>query len=337
MRRERTLVLVVALAACTHDGTSAARAQPTARIDDGPPPEIEGDHNLLHNGGFADGSYSPWRVTLQAGATGTAAVQDGAMCLSLTDAAKAGWDVQLRHRAIALVPEHRYLVEFVAWSDRPTRARPRIGRAGPPYEEYWAAEVELGPRKQRYRGHFEQRAGADDAAEFTFQLGGPLAGKGAARVCFDEITLADPLYTPPPPPTWASAPKIRVNQLGYFPRREKRATYKTAATSPQPWALHDAAGHVVAEGQTEVFGEDRSSGDAVHRIDFSGFTQSGKDYRLHVGADSSDGFAIDDDLYLRLRRDALAYFYYNRSGIAIEMPYAGNPRWTRGVGQGDCI
>jgi endoglucanase len=33
-----------------------------------------------------------------------------------------------------------------------------------------------------------------------------------------------------------------------------------------------------------------------------------------------------------MKYDALAYFYHNRSGIAIEMPYAGGQQWTRPAG-----
>ena len=94
----------------------------------------------------------------------------------------------------------------------------------------------------------------------------------------------------------------------------------------------DAEGKTVAEGDTALFGADRASGDFVHAIDFSAFVHAGADYRLVIGDDRSDAFAIGDDIYTRLRRDALSYFYHNRSGIPIEMPWAGDPRWARGAG-----
>ena len=42
-----------------------------------------------------------------------------------------------------------------------------------------------------------------------------------------------------------------------------------------------------------------------------------------VGASTSYPFDIAPDLYRRPKYDALAYFYHNRSGTPIAMPYAG--------------
>src|SRR4029077_6601923 len=46
----------------------------------------------------------------------------------------------------------------------------------------------------------------------------------------------------------------------------------------------------------------------------------------------SHAFDIRDDLYGKLKYDALAFYYQQRSGIPIEMPYAGNEQWVRPAG-----
>lgn len=328
MKASIAALVLVGAVTCTKNDAVRTTAKPH---DDGPAPKIVGDHNLVRNGDFADGSASPWRVTTTGGAQGEGHVKAGAMCIALAKGGAVAWDAQLRHRALDLADGHTYAVEFVAWADRTTKARPRVGRAGPPYEEYWASEVELGRDKKRFRGHFRKR-GHDDAAELTFQIGGPLAGKGAVEVCIDAIVLADPRFDPPPPPSWMTAPRIRVNQVGYFPKRTKHAIWKTGTAESAKWTLVDREGKTVAEGETVPLGEDRSSGDAVQLVDFSEVQRSGRGFELVIGDDRSDPFAIEDDIYAQLRRDALAYFYHNRSGIAIEMPFAGDPKWTRGVG-----
>src|SRR5690606_23702162 len=94
-------------------------------------------------------------------------------------------------------------------------------------------------------------------------------------------------------------------------------------------------GSKVAEGKTSVPAEDPTSGDRVAVIDFSSFTTTGKGYVLTVpGQDGqrSDPFHIDEGIYKQLKNDAFKYFYHNRSGIAIEMPYAGGEQWTRPAG-----
>ncbi|MBC8072177.1 MAG: glycoside hydrolase family 9 protein [Deltaproteobacteria bacterium] len=322
----------LAVLGCTAEDRPQTRAPTRHAIDDGARPSISGDHNLVRNGAFEDGAAAPWRTTVAGTAAGKGGVEDGALCVHVERGGTAAWDVQLRHRALGLLADHTYVVELVAWADRRTRARPRVGRAGPPYEEYWASEIDLGPTKQRFRGYFRKREGDDDAAELTVQLGGPLVGKGSLRICIDDVVLADPKFEPPPPPSWATAPKIRVNQLGYFPQRAKHATYATAATAPVHWTLLDAEDKPAAEGETVVFGADAASGDFLHTIDFGGYTKPGEGYRLAIGDARSDAFAIGDDIYARLRRDAMAYFYHNRSGTPIVVPFAGDARWVRGVG-----
>ncbi|HMA97038.1 MAG TPA: glycoside hydrolase family 9 protein, partial [Polyangiaceae bacterium] len=70
----------------------------------------------------------------------------------------------------------------------------------------------------------------------------------------------------------------------------------------------------------------------VHVIDFTSFSKPGRGYSLKVGSDKSFPFDIDDELYHQLKYDALHYFYHNRSGIEIKLPYAGEQKWARPAG-----
>lgn len=125
---------------------------------------------------------------------------------------------------------------------------------------------------------------------------------------------------------------MRVNQLGYLPTAPKRAVVVSSAEKPLPWELVDASGARVANGVTVPRGRDGGSGDDLHTIDFSSFNSAGKRYVLRVAGMESPHFDVDARLFRPLKYDALAYFYQNRSGIPIEMPYAGNARWTRPAG-----
>ncbi len=125
---------------------------------------------------------------------------------------------------------------------------------------------------------------------------------------------------------------LRVNQVGYFPHGPKLAAVVSKETAPLSWRLLNETGATVAAGRTVYLGKDADSRETVHLIDFSEATARGDGYVLQVGTDKSPPFAISDDLYAKLRRHALEYFYLNRSGIPLEMPYAKDPGWARPAG-----
>ncbi|HEX6240132.1 MAG TPA: glycoside hydrolase family 9 protein, partial [Polyangiales bacterium] len=132
-----------------------------------------------------------------------------------------------------------------------------------------------------------------------------------------------------------NAPKLLVNQLGYLPKRTKLATLVSDSSEPIAFQLLDAQGQVVSEGSSTPFGADKASGKSTHTIDFSSFSAEGEGYVLAAAGEKSHPFAIRAALYRPLKYDALAYFYHNRSGIDITMPYAGDERWTRRAGPDD--
>ena len=135
--------------------------------------------------------------------------------------------------------------------------------------------------------------------------------------------IDDPQFTPKVVAQAAPIPNVLVNQTGYFPRLPKIATVK----SPDPRQVGAAQRRQARwsrRGPPSPFGADAASGDQVSIADFSSFTKEGTGYTLKVGTDVSHPFDIGADIYAKLKYDALAYFYHNRSGIEIEMPFAGD-------------
>ena len=126
--------------------------------------------------------------------------------------------------------------------------------------------------------------------------------------------------------------KILVNQVGYFTHLAKIATLRSDAEQQQDWKLFASDGHEAAYGKSQAAGLDVPSGDQVHIIDFSAFKGTGRGYTLAVGSERSRPFEIGTGIYHKLKYDALSYFYHNRSGIEIAMPYAGGAQWTRPAG-----
>lgn len=127
-------------------------------------------------------------------------------------------------------------------------------------------------------------------------------------------------------------PDAHVNQLGYLPESSKVGVIEHESPAALEWQVTDASGAVALRGQTEVGGADADSGDTLHRADFSRLTTPGTGYRLVVDGSASHPFDIDARLYEPLKRAALAFFYHNRSGTPIEIPWAGQWQWTHGPG-----
>jgi endoglucanase len=204
--------------------------------------------------------------------------------------------------------------------------------AGPPYAEYWADSIELTPAPRTFNAEFTMTQADDPTAELAFHIGAELAAATPFKICIDDVLLEDPQFTRAQVREGTAVAKVRVNQLGYLPEFEKRALIESSAPAPQPWSLVDSSGAEVAKGDTIVLGADAASGQQLHAIDFSSFKQEGRGYKLKVGGAESHPFDIRADVYQSLRSDALWFFYHQRSGIEIAMPYAGEAKWARPAG-----
>jgi endoglucanase len=296
-------------------------------------PAVSGG-NLLKASSFDDGVSVPWTTSFTAPASGEAEVKQGALCITVQHAGTNNWDAQLRHREMVIQRGHAYTVQFRAWASERTLARPKVGMSGAPYAEYWNATIELTPEPKLYRGGFTMSQADDATAELALHLGGSMArAQVPFQVCIDDIRLDDPEFTPPPAGALAAPPPgVLVNQLGYLPKAAKGATVKSTSTEPLAWQLLNAAGEVVAEGQTTRFGKDAASGDDVHLLDFSAFRGSGEGFRLRVGAEHSYPFDIGSGVYARLKVDALSFFYQNRSGIEVRADLVQHPSLSRPAG-----
>lgn len=123
---------------------------------------------------------------------------------------------------------------------------------------------------------------------------------------------------------------VRLNQIGILAAGPKRAIVANLSKRPLPWTLTNAEGRVLASGQTTVFGPDRWSGEHVHQVDFSEFQGTGQGLSLKVGDAASRPFDVGQNLYDRLPKDALAYFYHNRAGTPIGARFVGE-RWARPI------
>lgn len=317
---------LLAVGAC-HKKGGAPALEPTA--EKGPP----SGGNWIKNATFEGGKSVPWTSSFTAPGRGAAFVDQGALCLRIDEAGANAWDAQLRHREMVAQERHSYTASFRIWANQTSMARVKLGMSGPPYAEYWHQDVPLTTEPKVVQTSLTMHAKDDPTAEFAFHLGGRLAAQAKMPliVCIDDVYLSDPEYTPPPEEAAAPVSPIRVNQRGYLQHGPKVATLVTDSKEPLEWQLRSGEA-VVASGKTIPFGPDKSSGESVQTIDFSSVRQEGVEFVLVVGEAQSPRFSIEPHLYRSLTRDALKYFYHNRSGVPIELPYASEEKWTRPAG-----
>ncbi len=294
---------------------------------------------LIQENTFDSGRGLPWHVVESDTGKATFDISGGAYNVTVTNPGVNRWDVQLRHRGLKLQSGHKYTVKFTVTSTKSCQIYPKIGDQGDPYDEYWNynnkswSKIDLQANQPKTVTETFTMNGDRDTCEFAFHLGGDCATSSAPYTLkFDNLYLSDPQFIGYPEPVPEPTNAVRVNQLGYYPTLAKLATYVSKSTSPETWSLKNSAGQTVKTGTTTVKGFDKSSGDDVHIIDFSSYTEIGKDYVLAVGSKESLPFDIGTDMYTDMKRDAMRYFYHNRSGIAIKMPYAENSDWERGAG-----
>src|SRR4051794_28468078 len=114
------------------------------------PPPLSG-HNLIGKESFKDGKSLPWTTSFTQPADGQAAVENGELCVTVTNIGKDRWDAQLRNRDLAILKGHTYSVQFTMHATQKTRSYVKIGMAGPPYSEYWSQALDLEPGRQTFK------------------------------------------------------------------------------------------------------------------------------------------------------------------------------------------
>ena len=130
---------------------------------------------------------------------------------------------------------------------------------------------------------------------------------------------------------------IKLNQVGYLPGAKKMALVSGEPGSPRMKegasfsVLLTGTRKAVLTGKIALVTErDTVSGEAVYGADFSLLKTPGR-YVLRVnGFGDSPEFRIGTEIYTPLVRDALRYFYLQRSGMPLEAKYAG--AFKRGEG-----
>lgn len=265
---------------------------------------------------IADGHFDKGQDTFWASDGLTLAREKGRLCVEVARGGEA-WSQLIGTNGLTLEPGRIYRLSMKVLAEPARSVQARVQRAADPWTTVDEFTMEGTPEGSLFSVEFAGRE--PDEAQLVFPLGG---GEGG-RVCLDDISLVATGARSPAARRATEGPAIRVNQLGYLTDGPKRATFVADAKHPIDFQLLDSADRMVGKGKTQPHGFDPTAGVETQVADFSAFKTPGDGYRLVSGDWASDRFSIGEDLYARLRVDALSWFYPQRSGIEIKGAIAG--------------
>jgi endoglucanase len=277
--------------------------------DNGPP---AGGPEQVENGDFGDG-MAGWFAY----ATTSSGIVDGEFCSNVPGSLVNPWDAGMGQNDVPLLAGRDYAFSFDASADPNSTVRVAVQLGVAPFTSYLTRDLPM----TAAGGHFEFGFTATEdtnAAQVVFQIG---ANAAPYTICIDNVSLSGGEEEPPYVPD--TGPRVRVNQIGYLPDSPKHATLVTESTTAMPWELRNAAGDVVASGQTAPRGVDQASGQNVQSIDFSEYGVAGTGYTMVADGQTSHPFDISGSIYQQLRSDSLQFFYIQRSGAAIDGALVG--------------
>lgn len=131
--------------------------------------------------------------------------------------------------------------------------------------------------------------------------------------------------------TMAPSETVKFNQIGFYPNGTKVAV--VMGETGTEFELLDRLDNVVFSGDLSDLKSWQPAIEQVRLADFSVFNTEGE-YRLRIdGLPESDPIHINQTAFQNLHRAALKYYYFNRSGLALDETFAG--MWQRAMGHPD--
>ena len=323
MQRIPTLALV-----CAALLPAVARAETAMTAG----PSVAAGKNVLWNGSFDGASLRPWSVGLRFAAS--RALRRHEPRALPADRPTPGPDRRTSSSGSARWRSRAGTTISCACG----RTRRRDAPAGALRQDrralhgVWAATADAGPRRATYAATFDARPTRTTS---SWPSSSAAAGRRRAadrlprRRRAQRPAVRDPARAAAPAPS----PRCASTRSAICRACRRSRPLPAAGDAPLDWQLLDAPGRCVASG-TDAARSARMPppGERVQQIDFSSVTAAGRGLPAARGDDESVALRHRPDIYHRLKYDALAFFYLQRSGIPIEMPYAGSAAYVRPPG-----
>ena len=236
---------------------------------------------------FEEGVGLPWHTCETNPAKQTFEISGGSYNVEIVTpgGTEGRWDLQLRHRGLKIVKGHSYTISGEITPSKDGWIYSKIGNYSGETELWhniagaeWQPKQLKGGETFKFSDTFTASASMD-VAEWAFHYGDSTGTKAATEyghtdsgfpagtvVKFDNLSLIDNTSDEN---DWDKTnefgvirPKsnVRLNQVGYYSKLAKKASYVTDADTPLDFEVRDASGKAVYTGKTKVFGDDPDSG-----------------------------------------------------------------------------
>lgn len=170
------------------------------------------------------------------------------------------------------------------------------------------------------------------SAEWIFQLGGTEQNSGEllfpdgtvitiSNLSLENIDDPSEKYTAP---TTEKRSEFLTNQLGFLADAPKNATLLSSSLNPIHFTVTkaDDKKNIVMDGNTTVYGDDKDSGDSVHKVDLSSINEKGSYIIRFDGINDDFPFRVTDNKkYVNILKDAVAFFDICNSKISAKDSY----------------
>lgn len=294
---------------------------------------------LLGATDFDDGVGLPWHTCEASPARQTFDIVDGAYTIRILNnyGGEGRWDLQFRHRGIHLTLGHRYHIHAEITPSEDGYIYSSIGNYAGDLE-YWndtgsgdwkaskltkgetfiidtdftagkgPSAMQEGPAQWMFAYACDKGASSEAMYGMT-ETGMP----NGSTLIFDNMSLQDLDGSGDEPNITEYGvirPKsnVRLNQVGYYRRLKKKASYTTDARVPLEFDVFDASGEPVYHGTSTIISDDyasgtpkdtasltysgksvtkyKDSGTYVHILDFSELQKAGDGYYITVKDDT---------------------------------------------------
>jgi len=307
----------------------------------------------------------PWHVTEAPPAKQEFKVEDGTFHITIRvpeGAEKEKYDLQFRHRGLSFKKGHEYKVSFKVKSKREGMELTSFIGTLDGYSEYFELDgmtndMHMGPHMggnwpskavkltqewQTFEGIFTPTEDLE-GCQWTFQYAKGIKYQGNAKagdeIWFDDMSIECLTCAEDPTNATCGWPvtddigiikaknNVRLNQLGYYPNADKKATYVTTKDKEaMSFKVVNKDGEAVYTGKSTPAPYDEIAGEYCHILDFSAVKAEGTytivvDDKDNESMSTSHEFTIGNDVYKGLLRNALNYYYQKRSGDDTEEKY----------------
>lgn len=137
------------------------------------------------------GGTDGWSLSLQGGASGSAASSSAKLDVSVSNGGTESWHAQLVKNNILLEKDNLYRISFIAAADADRSLGFYAGKASSPWNSYsGGSAVSIGTSQATYTSTFTMTNPTDASARLVFDLGVQAIGVTISNVAVEKLSLA---------------------------------------------------------------------------------------------------------------------------------------------------